>query len=84
MAEFIGSLDVLAIIKVLCATFSVVAGVAFASVAQGLVVSRTIEGMARQPEAANDMRFTMIIGIAMIESLAIYCLLVSLIFLFVN
>jgi F-type H+-transporting ATPase subunit c len=40
-----------------------------------------MDTMGRQPEIASELRFTMIIGLAMIESLAIYCLLVSLIIL---
>lgn len=54
------------------------------SMAQAIAVKSALESMARQPEIASDLRLSMIIGLAMIESLAIYCLLVSLIFLFVR
>jgi F-type H+-transporting ATPase subunit c len=68
-----------------CASVVVVAvGSVFTSIAQGRVVCSALESIARQPEAAGDLRFTMIIGLAMIESLAIYCLLISLALLFVR
>jgi F-type H+-transporting ATPase subunit c len=41
----------------------------------GRAVSAALEGTARQPEAANDIRTSMIIGCALIEALAIYMLI---------
>ncbi len=43
----------------------------------GLLASKAVEGIARQPEAANLIRTTMIIGIAFIEAIALYTLVVS-------
>jgi F-type H+-transporting ATPase subunit c len=40
--------------------------------------------MTRQPEAANDLRGTLIIAMALLESTAIYVLLVCLVLLFAN
>ena len=54
-----------------------------AAVAQGRVGASALEGIARQPEAAGRIQTAMIIALALIESLAIYALLVSLIVLFV-
>lgn len=50
---------------------------------QGKVGAAALEGIARQPEAAGRIQTAMIIALALIESLAIYALLVSLIILFV-
>ena len=55
-----------------------------AGIGQGIAVYGALESMARQPEIAGDLRLNMIIGLAMIESLAIYCLLVALVLLFVK
>ena len=66
------------------AVFCVSLGCAIGAFAQSRVISGTCEAMSRQPELAGELRFTMIIGLAMIESLAIYCLLVSLILLLVK
>jgi len=70
------------IVEILGAVFCVAFGSGVAAYAQGRVIGQTTDAMARQPELSNDLRFTMIIGLAMIESLAIYCLLISLILLF--
>ena len=61
-------------------------GIALASIgtgiAQGLAVKGSVEGLARNPEAAGKLTTTMIIGLALIESLCIYSLVVALILLF--
>lgn len=54
-----------------------------AALGQGKVGAAALEGIARQPEAAGRIQTAMIIALALIESLAIYGLLVSLILLFV-
>lgn len=54
-----------------------------AAMGQGKVGAAALEGIARQPEAAGRIQTAMIIALALIESLAIYALLVSLIILFV-
>jgi F-type H+-transporting ATPase subunit c len=49
--------------------------VIFASRAQGSATSTALEGIARQPEATAQIQTSMIIGLALIESLVIYSLL---------
>ncbi len=49
--------------------------VIFASKAQGAATSTALEGIARQPESAGQIQTAMIIGLALIESLVIYALL---------
>ena len=49
--------------------------VIFASRAQGAATSTALEGIARQPESAAKIQTAMIIGLALIESLVIYALL---------
>ncbi|MDE0011613.1 MAG: ATP synthase F0 subunit C [Candidatus Poribacteria bacterium] len=49
--------------------------VIFASRAQGSATSTALEGIARQPEATGQIQTAMIIGLALIESLVIYALL---------
>ncbi len=49
--------------------------VIFASRAQGSATSTALEGIARQPESAPRIQTAMIIGLALIESLVIYALL---------
>ena len=46
-------------------------------IAQGLAASKALEGMARQPEVAGEIRTTMILALAFMEALTIYGLLVA-------
>lgn len=45
----------------------------------GWLASKALEGMARQPEAAGNIRTSMIVAIAFVEAIALYALVVSLI-----
>lgn len=53
-------------------------------IGQGIAVNGAMLGIARQPEATKQIQANMILGLAFIESLTIYALLLSLILLFVN
>jgi F-type H+-transporting ATPase subunit c len=53
-------------------------------VAQGIAVNGAVQGIARQPEASGTIQTNLIIGLAFIESLAIYALVISLLLLFAN
>lgn len=53
-------------------------------IGQGIGLSRACEGVARNPGVSGKIMTTLIIGLAMIESLAIYALVVVLIILFAN
>jgi F-type H+-transporting ATPase subunit c len=49
----------------------------------GVVVGGAVQGIARNPEASGDIQTNMILGIAFAEAVAIYCLVVALLILFV-
>jgi F-type H+-transporting ATPase subunit c len=51
-------------------------------IGQGLAINKSVEGIARNPEASGKITVTMLIGLAMIESLCIYALVVALIILY--
>ena len=44
---------------------------------QGLAAKAAMEGIARQPDAAKDIRSTLIIAMALMEALTIYGLLIA-------
>jgi F-type H+-transporting ATPase subunit c len=52
-------------------------------IGQGSAIKGAVEGISRNPSASGKISTTMIIGLALIESLAIYALVVALILLFV-
>lgn len=47
------------------------------AIAQGMVASKTMESMARQPEIAGQLRSSMILALGLIEALTIYGLLIA-------
>lgn len=53
-------------------------------IGQGNAVRGAVEGIARNPGASGKILTTMLVGLAMIESLAIYALVIALILLFAN
>jgi len=53
-------------------------------IGQGLAIKSACEGVARNPGASGKILTTMMIGLAMVESLAIYVFVVAMIILFAN
>ncbi len=53
-------------------------------ISQGKAVNSALDAIARQPDASDRISRTLFVGLAMIESLAIYCLVIALILLFAN
>ena len=51
------------------------------AIGEGNAVGKALEGMARQPEAAGNLRTNMILGCAITESTGIYSLVVALLLL---
>ena len=51
-------------------------------IAQGIAVNGAVQGIARNPEAAGKIQVAMLIGLALIESLCIYALVICLILLY--
>ena len=66
------------------AALAVALGVFFPALAMGRAISQALDALARQPDAEKAISRTLFIGLAMIESLAIYVLVVVLIILFRN
>ena len=75
-----------AIVKAACAIGAGIAmgfGAIGPAIGEGNAVGEALEGMARQPEMANDLRTNMILGCAITESTGIYSLVIALLLLFV-
>lgn len=51
---------------------------------QGMGLKAAVEGIARNPEASGKITVTLLIGLAMIESLCIYALVVALILIYAH
>jgi F-type H+-transporting ATPase subunit c len=70
--------------SIITAGFALAIASAFGTLAQSRGLSAAAEGIARNPSAAPDIRFALILGLVLIESLVIYVLLISLILFFVQ
>jgi F-type H+-transporting ATPase subunit c len=70
--------------SVLVAGFAMAFAAGLCALGQGKAVASAVDAMARQPGAAARIQTAMIIGLALIESLAIYVLVVAMILLFVQ
>jgi F-type H+-transporting ATPase subunit c len=66
------------------ALLAIAIGVVFPAIAMGRAIVQALDALARQPEAEKAITRTLFIGLAMIESLAIYVLVIVLIVLFRN
>jgi F-type H+-transporting ATPase subunit c len=66
------------------AIIGIALGVMLPAIAMGKAVGSALDAIARQPESERSIMRTLFIGLAMIESLAIYCLVIILIVLFKN
>jgi F-type H+-transporting ATPase subunit c len=76
--------DWITIVSVITAGVTVAIGSTGAAIGEGRSVASALEAISRQPEASDRISRTLFVGLAMIESSAIYCLVVALVLLFAN
>ncbi len=77
-------LSTFALASTVAAVLGISLGVLLPALAMGRAISSALDALARQPEAERAIMRTLFIGLAMIESLAIYVLVIVLIVLFRN
>jgi len=75
---------VFAVVAMAVAGLAVAVGSIGTAIGQGRSVVSALDAIARQPDASDRISRTLFVGLAMIESLAIYCLVIALILLFAN
>lgn len=72
------------LISTVVAGLTIAIGTIGPAFAMGRAISQALDALSRQPEAEKSITRTLFVGLAMIESLAIYCLVIVLILLFRN
>lgn len=75
---------ILSLASIITAGFTVSIGTIGPALGEGKAVVAALDAIARQPEAASTISRTLFVGIAMVESTAIYCLVITLVLLFAN
>ncbi len=73
-----------AVVSIVTAGLTTALGCMLPALAEGRAVSAAMTSIAQQPDAASTITRTLFVGIAMIESVAIYCFVVSMILIFAN
>jgi F-type H+-transporting ATPase subunit c len=73
-----------AIVSIVMAGLTTGLGCIAPAFGEGRAVASALSSLAQQPDAATTITRTLFVGLAMIESLAIYCLVISMILIFAN
>lgn len=74
----------IATVSIMASAFCMSAGAIAAGFAEGAVAKQAMQSLAQQPDGANEISKTLFISMSLVESSAIYCLLVSMILIFSN
>ena len=77
-------MDYIKLASIMAAAFAVSFGALGPALAEGRAVAAAMDAIARQPEASGTLSRTLFVGLAMIETTAIYCLVIALLLLFAN
>jgi F-type H+-transporting ATPase subunit c len=78
------ALSIIIAVSVIAAAFAMAIGGYGPARALGEALTKALDAIARQPEASAQITRTLIIGMALIESIAIYAFVIALIILFAN
>ena len=78
------SLTSVAIASIIGSSFCIAMGSLAAGFAEGWVARQAMQSIAQQPDESSEISKTLFISMSLIESSAIYCLLVSMILIFSN
>jgi F-type H+-transporting ATPase subunit c len=74
----------IALVSIATAGFSVAVGSIGPALGEGRALSQALEAISRQPDSADTITRTLFVGMAMVESTAIYALVIALVLLFAN
>jgi len=76
--------DIIQVTSIFAAALAVSFGSIAPALGEGRAVAAAMDAIARQPESAGTLSRTLFVGLAMIETMAIYCLVIALLVLFAN
>jgi F-type H+-transporting ATPase subunit c len=76
--------DWLLVVSIVAAAFTMAVGAIGAAIGESRIGTAAMDALARQPDEAGSITRTLFVSLAMVESTAIFCLVVALILLFAN
>lgn len=77
-------MNLIEIVSIAAAALAVSFGAIGPALAEGRAVAAAMDAIARQPDSAGTVSRTLFVSLAMIETMAIYCLVIALLLLFAN
>ena len=77
-------MTIIAVASIVIAGITISLGSIGPALAEGRAVETALTSLAQQPDASATITRTLFVGLAMIESIAIYCFVVSMILIFAN
>ncbi|MDB9539615.1 F0F1 ATP synthase subunit C [Anabaenopsis tanganyikae CS-531] len=80
----IDNIGLIGMVSIIIAGLTIAIGSVGPAIAEGWAVARALGAIAQQPDQANTITRTLFVGLAIIESTAIYCFVVSMILIFAN
>jgi F-type H+-transporting ATPase subunit c len=78
------NITVIGMTSIITAGAAITIGVIAPAIGEALSIVKALEAIAQQPDEADTLSRNLFVGLAMIESLAIYCLVISIILIFTN
>jgi F-type H+-transporting ATPase subunit c len=78
------NMSVVAVASIVTAGITTGLGTMGPALAEGRAVATALASLAQQPDASPTITRTLFVGLAMIESTAIYCFVISMILIFAN
>ena len=78
------NVSLIAVASIITAGLTTGIGCMLPALSEGKAVATALSSIAQQPDAAPTITRTLFVGLAMIESMAIYCFVVSMILIFAN
>jgi F-type H+-transporting ATPase subunit c len=78
------NITLIAIASIVVAGLTIAIGSIGPAFGQGRAIMAALSAIAQQPDAATTITRTLFVGLAMLESLAIYCFVISMILIFAN
>ena len=78
------NVTVLGIVSIAAAALCMAIGSLGPALGEGKAIAQALASIAQQPDESGNISRTLFIGLAMIESIAIYCFVISIILIFAN
>lgn len=82
--QSIDNLGLVALGSIIIAGLTIALGSIGPALGEGRALAQALSAIAQQPDSSNTITRTLFVGLAMVESTAIYCFVVSMILLFAN